>query len=67
MLRAVPTVIIILMFIGDREHVCVASGSIRIFPRDQSVHLLQWKIQITRCEKSRFYLVLAKIWIKKSG
>jgi len=31
------------------------------------VHLLHWKIRITRCEKSIFYPVLAKIRIKKSG
>jgi len=28
---------------------------------------LETKIRITRCEKSRFYPVLAKIRIKKSG
>jgi len=28
---------------------------------------LETKIQITKCEMSRFYLVLAKIRIKKSG
>jgi len=45
----------------------------RIFPRDQSVHInnkTAWKcrkIQITRWEKNRFYLVLVKIRIKKSG
>jgi len=48
----------------DREHVRVASESCRIFPRDQwVVYLLHWKIRTTRCEKSRFYPVLAKIRI----
>jgi len=28
---------------------------------------LETKIRITRCEKSRFYPVLAKIRVKKSG
>ena len=52
------------------DHACVASESCRIFPRDQSCALKNtkgWKcrkIWITRCEKSRFYPVLAKIRIK---
>jgi len=53
--------------IVDHEHTCVASENCRIFRRDQLVHLLHWKIRITRCERSRFYPVLVKIWIKKSG
>jgi len=53
------------MFVVDREHACAASEYCRIFPRDQSVHLLHWKIRITRCEKSSFYPVLAKIRINR--
>jgi len=61
------------MFVGDREHVCVAPDRCRSFPRDQSMHFenttaCKWrKIRITRYEKSRFYPVLAKIRIKKCG
>jgi len=46
---------------------------VRIFPRDQSMHFentTAWKcrkIRITRCQKSIFYPVLAKIRIKRSG
>ena len=35
----VAVVIIILNFVGEHEHACVASESCRIFSRDQSVHL----------------------------
>ena len=64
------------MFVVDREHACVASESCRIFPRDQSAHLLHWKTRITRCDKSRFFrywqrsglknLDKPKIFIKKN-
>jgi len=37
MLCTVATVVIIILSV--REHVCVASESLRIFSRDQSVHL----------------------------
>jgi len=39
MLHAVAAVVIIILkFVVDREHACVASESCRIFPRGQSVH-----------------------------
>jgi len=55
------------MFVVDRDHACVASESCRIFLKYQTVHLLHSKIRITRCKKSRFYPVLAKIRIKTFG
>ena len=39
-LRSVADVVIIILnFVGDREHASVASESCRTFSRDQSVHL----------------------------
>jgi len=34
------------MFVGDREHACVASESRRVFPRDKNPGYEMWKEQI---------------------
>ena len=66
MLRAVAAAVVIILNVRCWPSARVASESCRIFPRDQSVHLLHSQIRTTRCEKSRFYPVLAKIRINRS-